>query len=342
MSDLLDQSLDSIIASREEGGRGRGRGRGGRGRGGSSRKEREPKAAEGAAERVITVVKRPTKESSGPDRRGSTERGRRQQEAMPFKREVADAHREGDVDGEWTHDMFNGGRRPRGPIAPPAAPAPVVRAPIQLGAKVLVTNLDKGIGADDLREIFGRVGVVKTVAIHYADDGTSKGVADVVYRHRASAEAAIAEFDGRQVDETIIRVRIIGDNTIAPAAAPAVATAGTFSSAGRTFSAAAPPQQQERRGRGLFDGGSTAAAAPRSEPPALQFTLGSTGPRHVGAAVESRGHSFGGRGGRGRGGRGGFRGGRGGGLFSRSIEGSAASENELDAAMEAYKSAAGR
>jgi hypothetical protein len=85
MSDLLDKSLDDLIATREAQG-GRGGKRGGGRKGGAPR---EPKASSGAAaERVITVVKRPSQETSGPARRTGGERGRRQQEALPYKREV--------------------------------------------------------------------------------------------------------------------------------------------------------------------------------------------------------------------------------------------------------------
>ena len=243
----------------------------------------------------------------------------------------------GDVEGDWTHDKFSGGRRRggfggglRSAVAAAPAPAPPApRAPIQLGARVMVTNLDKGVGADDLREIFSRVGIVKAVAIHYADDGSSKGVADVTYRARAAAEAAVVEFDGRQVDDTIIRVRIVGEASApAPAAAiPAPAGDGFL----------------ERRGRGAFEAAAATvgpgpayyapAPAPvhqsfqRAERPARQFSLGA--PRS-----DSRGGRGGGRGGRGRGG-GGFLGGRGGHVAP-------SSEGDLDAQMEAYRAAATR
>ena len=86
MSDLLDKSLDQIIASREGSGEGRKRGRGGGGRRGGQRKTEDKKPE---TDRVITVVKRASQEaSSGPSRRaGADQRNRRQAEAAPYSRQ---------------------------------------------------------------------------------------------------------------------------------------------------------------------------------------------------------------------------------------------------------------
>jgi hypothetical protein len=43
------------------------------------------------------------------------------------------------------------------------------------------------------------VGELKTVSIHYDSNNKPKGAAEIVYRHRAGAEAAVKEFDGREV-----------------------------------------------------------------------------------------------------------------------------------------------
>jgi len=44
-----------------------------------------------------------------------------------------------------------------------------------------------------------QVGELKTVSIHYDSNNKPKGAAEIVYRHRAGAEAAVKEFDGREV-----------------------------------------------------------------------------------------------------------------------------------------------
>jgi RNA recognition motif. (a.k.a. RRM, RBD, or RNP domain) len=146
------------------------------------------------------------------------------------------AHKGGDR--EWRHDRAPAAPRqqqiapnpmmagfyPGPPFMNPAAffpqQAPVSKAPISLGAKVLVTNLDKEITAEDLREIFGQVGELKAVSLQFGADNKPKGVAEIVYRHRSGAEQAVREFDGREVDDVRIRVRIIG-NDGESAAAPA-------------------------------------------------------------------------------------------------------------------------
>lgn len=254
-------------------------------------------------------------------------------------------HHAGNPEGDWDHDMFVGSGRRRGggaaavashPAAAPIRSAPVPLAPIQLGTRVMVTNLDKGVGADDLREIFARVGVVKAVAIHYADDGSSKGVADVTYRTRAAAEAAITEFDGRQVDDSIIRVRIVGELGGAPLSAAAAAAP--------VAPALAPAAPSERRGRGAFEAAAPAAGpgpayyapAPVAQQQRPQLQFGGSAPDPVQRRVVSTRGGPGGRRGRGGGSRGGgsFLGGRGG--------AAPASEGDLDALMEAYRAAATR
>jgi RNA recognition motif-containing protein len=139
----------------------------------------------------------------------------------------------------WRHDKFSKAGAASKPFPKPRSESPAAaapRPPITLGTRILITNLDPEINAEDIREIFGKVGELRTVAIHYDAHNKPKGVAEVVYRHRAAADAAVKEFDGRQVDETRIRVKIIDEGSAAG-------------------DAPAAPSVEARRGRGFAESG---------------------------------------------------------------------------------------
>ena len=235
-------------------------------------------------------------------------------------------------------------------------PQAQAKAAIKLGTTVMVTNLAKEITAEDVREIFARAGEVKSVAIHYDSAGKSKGTADVVFRHRSEAEQSITEFDGRQVDDNVIRVRIVGDNVAAAASsvpqAPVVPpapqeilfhapTAGGVPQMHGSFAGARPPQ----RGRGSGGGGGGAPRFQVTLPVDLDVPSGG-GARFLDRGDDGGGPRSGGRGG-GRGGSRGGRGasgssrgggGRGGGRGGARAAAAPVSSTDLDAEMSAYMS----
>lgn len=102
--------------------------------------------------------------------------------------------------------------------APPAVSRPAARASISTGTKVMITNLDPEIEAEDLREVFASEEVlgkraaagIKSVSIHMDANGNSKETGEVVFRRRQDALLAIEELDGRDVDGRVIRVRLVG------------------------------------------------------------------------------------------------------------------------------------
>jgi hypothetical protein len=166
----LEMSLDAIIASKTT----------------ETKKERKPAAAkadDGKDERGP----KPEKKSGGPVKGGKAKERAEEdapvgRKARPARADVARGGRGGgrgggrsgrdeDSDeGAWRHDKFRGeGRGAPVPqyaaggyypysMPPPAAAAPPMsRPPISLGSRVMVTNLDVEITAEDLREIFGQV-----------------------------------------------------------------------------------------------------------------------------------------------------------------------------------------
>jgi len=177
MADKVDLSLDDIIKQSKSAGRGRG-GRGGRGaanRGGS----------------------RP---SAGPVR---NKRPNINRNATPYSK--------GNPDGDWQHDMYEGGARRNNPrlVSPSAAAGG--------SGKLVVSNLDFGVSDSDIKELFMEFGPLKHASVHYDRSGRSQGSADVVFERRLDAMKAMKQYhnvplDGRNM---IIQMATSDVNTIA-------------------------------------------------------------------------------------------------------------------------------
>lgn len=76
-------------------------------------------------------------------------------------------------DGQWGHDMFRGRARGPAPLAAPAAaPLPPLSGaalpPLFTGTTVMVANLPRDLGSDDVMDVFQRFaqGQVKSIAMH--------------------------------------------------------------------------------------------------------------------------------------------------------------------------------
>ncbi len=67
-----------------------------------------------------------------------------------------------------------------------------------------------------------------------------QGVAEITFRRREDAERAVEEFNGREFEKRIIRVRIVEPRGAAPAA-PAAVSAPVFA-----VTLSSPPKQQRK------------------------------------------------------------------------------------------------
>lgn len=233
--------------------------------------------------------------------------------------------------------------------APAPAPRAEARAPLFVGTKLLVNNLDPEITAEELKELFESIGAVRSASIELDADG-SKGTGQVVYRSHTDAQKAIEEFHGRDLNGRIIRVHVLGTTQTAVhttastgrgAGSPSVRGRGATGSLYSDAEAAGPARAFAHAAHAAVAGGRgpqvqyvppaapvraqsfhvTLSGAPALEAaaPVQRGSFGSAG--RGGGRVSQRGGSRG-RGGRGasRGGSGGGGGGGGGGFLSGDID----------------------
>ncbi|HLL75844.1 MAG TPA: RNA-binding protein [Pyrinomonadaceae bacterium] len=76
-----------------------------------------------------------------------------------------------------------------------------------MSMKLYVGNLAFQTSGDDLRQLFAQAGTVETaVVVEDRDTGRSCGFAFVEMSSREEAQAAISQFDGRELDGRSLKV----------------------------------------------------------------------------------------------------------------------------------------
>jgi len=84
------------------------------------------------------------------------------------------------------------------------------------GSKVRVSNLKWDVLEDELKELFGRVGKVHSVKVHYDRAGRSNGTADVIFLKHSDALRSIREYNGRKIDDQAMEISELGSVNIVP------------------------------------------------------------------------------------------------------------------------------
>ncbi|ORX59707.1 THO complex subunit 4 [Hesseltinella vesiculosa] len=64
----------------------------------------------------------------------------------------------------------------------------------------MVANLHNRVNEKDLYELFGQIGKVNRAYIHLAPNGTSSGVANVVFKVASDAERALNTYNNVALD----------------------------------------------------------------------------------------------------------------------------------------------
>jgi THO complex subunit 4 len=71
---------------------------------------------------------------------------------------------------------------------------PKAQTPANVGTEITITNLDPGVTEDDVKEIFQKIGKVKSAIIHYDVNGKSRGTAAVKFSKVQHAVKAVNEY----------------------------------------------------------------------------------------------------------------------------------------------------
>ncbi|KAI9828099.1 MAG: hypothetical protein M1832_003626 [Thelocarpon impressellum] len=88
-------------------------------------------------------------------------------------------------------------------------------------SKVIVSNLPMDVNEGQIKEYFhSTVGPVKKVLITYGPNGTSRGIATVVFSKADGANKALKQLNGVLVDNRPIKIEVVLDASRAPAPAP--------------------------------------------------------------------------------------------------------------------------
>ncbi|OJD32342.1 rna binding domain-containing protein [Diplodia corticola] len=137
-------------------------------------------------------------------------------------RQVAEAHADAEAaaalkttreTADWVHDRYedDDARRPSRTQGY-RSERPSRRSPDyekEAGYEIRVENLHYDLTEEDIRELFERIGPVKTAKLLFDRNDRSQGIARVVYHSLADARVALREFDGANAHGQPIRLTLV-------------------------------------------------------------------------------------------------------------------------------------
>jgi THO complex subunit 4 len=75
--------------------------------------------------------------------------------------------------------------------------------------KLVVSNLAVTVTQNDVKELFARIGPVKSAQLNYDSNGKSKGVANVTFVKAGDAQKAFNEYHNRPLDNKPMKIELI-------------------------------------------------------------------------------------------------------------------------------------
>ncbi|CEP07378.1 hypothetical protein [Parasitella parasitica] len=114
------------------------------------------------------------------------------------------------VNGQWSHDMFDDDDVPRSSVLSRlgSARGGGQGGNSERGVEICVENLHYNVTEDDLRELFNTVGDVTKAKIMFDQSGRSTGLAYVSYQLMSEAEKAINKYNNIQLDGQAMQIKI--------------------------------------------------------------------------------------------------------------------------------------
>jgi THO complex subunit 4 len=215
----------------------------------------------------------------------------------------------------WSHDMFEDGGYSRNGGGGGVQITIGNRGGGGGKPSITVTGLESDVTEQDLEDIFGSCGTIKTIELSYDKNGNSRGKAEITFSSAEEAATAVKEYDGAEVDGKSMTVVQQGGGEVSRTRVVKKKSGMTVSAG---FGGRSVEVQEVRRGRGSFN----------YQPRRGRGNFG--GPRRNGGGARNGG----GGGRKERGGKGG-KGGRGGKPKEK-----APSQEDLDADMDSYFAAA--
>lgn len=79
----------------------------------------------------------------------------------------------------------------------------------------MISNFASSVSEEDLQQLFGAVGDLKSCELDYDKEGKSKGSGSVVFVNYNDAIKAIEEYNDRELDGKAMKIHLLSNGNIA-------------------------------------------------------------------------------------------------------------------------------
>ena len=121
--------------------------------------------------------------------------------AAPYQKPVGKGKGKGKGGGKGLADLMH-------QEAPVAETKPQPQFVLTTGTTLRVGNLDYNVSQEDITELFGELGALKSAELMMRPDGKSKGFAFVTYKRKVDAETALEKYNGVPLDGKALKITL--------------------------------------------------------------------------------------------------------------------------------------